>query len=114
MHDQLYWLRQGRSSVNDNALLFHTLAAVSGWKETVLITAFRQGLNPNIHQQMVIYDDLAVTYCMLPGPTHATSSVHLYICRPSSTRVLFSSSPRSVNPGKTAGPVATSVTAPPP
>lgn len=32
--------------------------ATSSWNERVLITAFRQGLNVNIHQQMAIYDDV--------------------------------------------------------
>lgn len=44
-------------SVSMYALQFRTLAATSGWNETALITAFRQGLNPNIRQLMVIYDD---------------------------------------------------------
>lgn len=58
VHDQLYRLCQGRSTVNDYAFQFHTLAAVNGWNETALITAFRQGLNSNICQQMAIYDDV--------------------------------------------------------
>lgn len=57
VHDQLYRLCQVRSTVNDYALQFHTLAVVSGWNETALITAFRR-LNSNICQQMAIYDDV--------------------------------------------------------
>ena len=41
VHDQLYRLRQGGSSVSTYALQFRTLAAASGWNETALITAFR-------------------------------------------------------------------------
>lgn len=57
IHDQLFRLRQGKSSVSDYALQFRTLAASSGWNETALITAFRQGLNPDICLQLAIYDD---------------------------------------------------------
>ncbi len=39
------------------SILFRTLAASFGWKETVLITAFRCGLNSRIRQQMAIFDD---------------------------------------------------------
>uniref|UniRef100_A0A9J7X318 DUF4939 domain-containing protein n=1 Tax=Cyprinus carpio carpio TaxID=630221 RepID=A0A9J7X318_CYPCA len=56
VNDQLFQLRQGQSSVNDYAFQFHTLAATSGWNKAALITAFRQGLNVNICQQMAIYD----------------------------------------------------------
>jgi len=31
------------------------LAASGGWNETALMTAFRHGLNPNIHQLGVVY-----------------------------------------------------------
>ena len=57
VHDQLYNLRQGQSSVSTFSLRFRTLAASSGWNEAALITAFRHGLNPNIRQLMVVYDD---------------------------------------------------------
>ncbi len=35
----------------------HTLAASCGWNEMVLITAYRQGLGPQIKIQTAIYDD---------------------------------------------------------
>ena len=57
VHDQLFNLRQGKSSVSDYALQFRTLVASSGWNESALITAFRHGLNPNIQQLLVVYDD---------------------------------------------------------
>ncbi|XP_058605717.1 uncharacterized protein LOC131523388 [Onychostoma macrolepis] len=57
VHDQLFNLRQGSSSVSVYALQFRTLAAASGWNETALLTAFRQGLNADVRQLMVIYDD---------------------------------------------------------
>lgn len=57
VHDQLYNLRQGNSSVSTYALQFRTLAASCGWNESALITAFRHGLNPNIRQLLVVYDD---------------------------------------------------------
>lgn len=58
VHNQLYHLCQNKSSVSDYTLQFHTLANFSGWKETALMTPFRQGLNPDIRQQMTIYDDV--------------------------------------------------------
>lgn len=57
VHDQLYNLRQGNSFVNTYALQFRTLAASCGWNESALITAFCHGLNPNIRQLLVVYDD---------------------------------------------------------
>lgn len=60
MHDQLFSLCQGDDSVSSYALQFHTLAASSGWNETTLLAAFRQGLNAEVRQLMVIYK----------GPTH--------------------------------------------
>ncbi len=55
--DQLIRLRQGRSTVSDYTLQFRTLAATSGWNEAALLTAYRQGLDSQIHTQMAIYDD---------------------------------------------------------
>lgn len=57
VHDQLFSLHQGEETVNMYALRFRTLAAASGWNEMALITAFRQGLNPQVKQLMVVYDD---------------------------------------------------------
>ena len=57
IHDQLYRLRQGKSSVSDYALKFRTIAASSGWNEIALMTAYRQGLNSDICLQLAIYDD---------------------------------------------------------
>ncbi|CAM4706099.1 unnamed protein product [Leuciscus chuanchicus] len=57
VHDQLFRLRQGNSSVSDYALRFRTIAASSGWNEIALMTAYRQGLNSDICLQLAIYDD---------------------------------------------------------
>ncbi|XDV42921.1 hypothetical protein PO909_011499 [Leuciscus waleckii] len=57
VHDQLFNLRQAKNSVSTYTLQFRTLAAASGWNETGLLTAFRQGLNADIRQLMVMYDD---------------------------------------------------------
>ncbi|KAL0166016.1 hypothetical protein M9458_037860, partial [Cirrhinus mrigala] len=43
-------------SIHDCTIHFRTLAACSGWNETALLSAFRQGLNPTLRQQMSIYD----------------------------------------------------------
>ncbi len=36
---------------------FRTLAAISGWNEVALLSAYRQGLDAGIRAQMAIYDD---------------------------------------------------------
>ena len=51
IHDQLFNLRQGNTSINAYALQFRTLAASSGWNEMALLTAFRQGFNPEVRHQ---------------------------------------------------------------
>ncbi|KAL0149103.1 hypothetical protein M9458_055535 [Cirrhinus mrigala] len=57
VHDQLFRLRQGNSSVSEYVLKFRTIAASSEWNEIALMTAYRQGLNPDICLQLAIYDD---------------------------------------------------------
>lgn len=57
VHDRLFRLRQGRSTVWEYAVQFCTLADSSGWNEAALLTAFQQGLNPSVRIQMAIYDD---------------------------------------------------------
>ncbi len=44
--DQLLRLRKGVSSTDDYTLLFHALAATSGWNEVALLSAYRQELDP--------------------------------------------------------------------
>lgn len=51
VHDQLYHLWQGNSSLADYALQFQTLTAVSCWNEAALITTYCHGL------QLAIYND---------------------------------------------------------
>ncbi|KAL0186716.1 hypothetical protein M9458_018386, partial [Cirrhinus mrigala] len=55
--DQLFRLQKGSSSVNEYTLHFRTLAAASGWNEVALLGAYRQGLNPDIHAAVALYDD---------------------------------------------------------
>ncbi len=57
MHNELFQLRQADSSIHEYTLRFRTLAASSGWNEVALLSAYRQGLNPALRQQMSIYDD---------------------------------------------------------
>ncbi|KAG5285423.1 hypothetical protein AALO_G00003200 [Alosa alosa] len=54
---QLHALREGKRPVTEYSLQFRTLAAASGWNEAALITAFRQGLEPNLRLQLSTYDD---------------------------------------------------------
>ncbi|KAK3531089.1 hypothetical protein QTP70_010364 [Hemibagrus guttatus] len=55
--ERLCQLRQGSLTVSDFALQFRTLAAASGWNEQVLITTYRQGLNPRIRLHLAAYED---------------------------------------------------------
>ncbi|KAL0183501.1 hypothetical protein M9458_019197 [Cirrhinus mrigala] len=55
--DQLFRLLQGNSTIHQYSLHFRTLAAASGWNETALLSAYRQGLNPQIRSAMALYDD---------------------------------------------------------
>lgn len=95
VHDQLYNLHQGNQSLGSYTLQFLTLAASSGWKETALITAFRQGLNNDIRQLMVIYDDsmglenfIQKTICVsqrlsapFHPPFHLSAFPHQNLCK---------------------------------
>ncbi len=45
--EKLYHLKQGKTSVQDYALRFRTLAASSGWNERSLLTTYCQGLEPS-------------------------------------------------------------------
>ncbi len=55
--EQLYQLKQGALSINQYSLKFRTLAAASGWNEPSLITAYQQGLNPQLRLHLAAYDD---------------------------------------------------------
>uniref|UniRef100_A0A8C0Y9S6 Retrotransposon gag domain-containing protein n=1 Tax=Cyprinus carpio carpio TaxID=630221 RepID=A0A8C0Y9S6_CYPCA len=58
VHDQLFTIRQQRNeSVSDYAVRFRTLAYISGWNETALITAYRHGLCGKIQSLIVVYED---------------------------------------------------------
>lgn len=76
MHDQLFSLHQGKLPVADYAVKFRTLAATGGWNEAALITAYRQGLNSTIRQQMAIY----VTSLVWKALFNAQSTFRLYAC----------------------------------
>ncbi|KAL0199210.1 hypothetical protein M9458_007750, partial [Cirrhinus mrigala] len=45
------------SSVNEYTLHFRTLEVASSWNEVALLGAYWQGLNPEIHTAMALYDD---------------------------------------------------------
>ncbi|KAL0162309.1 hypothetical protein M9458_041705, partial [Cirrhinus mrigala] len=78
--DQLFRLQQGTSSVNDYTLHFRTLAAASGWNEIALLGAYRQGLNPEIHAAMALYDDTIGLESFLQRTTRV--SQRLAVCQP--------------------------------
>ncbi|KAI4894309.1 hypothetical protein NFI96_031188, partial [Prochilodus magdalenae] len=50
--DQLFQLQQGSRSVAQYTLAFRTIAAGSGWNETALRTAYRNGLNLDIRKEL--------------------------------------------------------------
>ncbi|XP_029303854.1 uncharacterized protein LOC115018779 [Cottoperca gobio] len=57
--NRLIQLRQGGSSVAEYAVLFRTLAPVSGWNEGALMTAFRHGLCGGIKDELAAKDPLS-------------------------------------------------------
>ncbi|KAL0165770.1 hypothetical protein M9458_037614, partial [Cirrhinus mrigala] len=78
---QLFRLQQGTASVNDYTLHFRTLAAASGWNETALLGAYRQGLNPDIRAAIALYDDSIGLESFLQRTTRV--SQRLAACQPS-------------------------------
>uniref|UniRef100_A0A3B4D6I7 CCHC-type domain-containing protein n=1 Tax=Pygocentrus nattereri TaxID=42514 RepID=A0A3B4D6I7_PYGNA len=50
-------LRQGNRSVVEYSLEFRILAASSGWNEAALLVIFRQGLNPDLLNELACEDD---------------------------------------------------------
>ncbi|KAL0172763.1 hypothetical protein M9458_033074, partial [Cirrhinus mrigala] len=78
--DQLFRLQQGSSTVNDYTLRFRTLAAASGWNETALLGAYRQGPNPEIRAAMALYDDSIGLETFLQRTTRV--SQRLAACQP--------------------------------
>lgn len=55
--DQLLQLRQGTQTTAEYALTFRTKAAASGWNEAALLTAFRNGLRPELQKELACRDD---------------------------------------------------------
>uniref|UniRef100_A0A3B1K1V9 CCHC-type domain-containing protein n=1 Tax=Astyanax mexicanus TaxID=7994 RepID=A0A3B1K1V9_ASTMX len=49
-------LRQGRRSVSEYAIEFHTLAAESGWNASALASAFHHGLNEDLKDELAHRD----------------------------------------------------------
>ncbi|KAI2644659.1 Transposon Tf2-11 polyprotein [Labeo rohita] len=60
--------------------IFRTLAAASGWNETALLGAYRQGLNPQIRTAMALYDDSIGLEAFLQRTTRV--SQRLAACQP--------------------------------
>lgn len=55
--EQLYSLRQGKSSVHDYDLRFRTLAAASRWNEPALLTTYRRNLNQRLQLPLASCED---------------------------------------------------------
>ncbi|KAL0190891.1 hypothetical protein M9458_013589, partial [Cirrhinus mrigala] len=81
--DLLFRLQQGNSTINEYTLHFRTLAVASGWNETVLLGAHRQGLNPQISAAMSLYDDSIGLEAFLQRTTRV--SQRLAACQLSTT-----------------------------
>ncbi|KAL0183498.1 hypothetical protein M9458_019194 [Cirrhinus mrigala] len=79
--DLLFRLQQGNSTINEYTLHFRTLATASGWNETTLLGAYRQGLNPQIRAAMALYDDSIGLEAFLQRTTRV--SQRLAACQPS-------------------------------
>lgn len=54
---RLLVVRQGKRSMVEYALDFHTLAAESRWSEAVLKAVFHQGLNQEVHKAITCWDN---------------------------------------------------------
>ncbi|KAK3508059.1 hypothetical protein QTP70_011854 [Hemibagrus guttatus] len=55
--EELCRLQQGKLTVPEYTLQFRTLAAKSGWNKQALLTAYRQGLNPQVRLHLAAYED---------------------------------------------------------
>ncbi|KAK3561109.1 hypothetical protein QTP86_028317, partial [Hemibagrus guttatus] len=55
--EELCRLQQGKLTVPEYTLQFWTLAAKSGWNKQALLTAYRQGLNPQVRLHLAAYED---------------------------------------------------------
>ncbi|KAK3563698.1 hypothetical protein QTP86_034431 [Hemibagrus guttatus] len=55
--EELCKLRQGKLTVTEYAIQFRTLAAKSGWNEQALLTAYRQGLSPQVRLHLAAHKD---------------------------------------------------------
>ncbi|KAI2644628.1 Transposon Tf2-6 polyprotein [Labeo rohita] len=71
------------STIHQYTLHFRTLVAASGWNETVLLGAYRQGLNPQIRTAMALYDDSIGLETFLQRSTRM--SQRLAACQPTIT-----------------------------
>ncbi|KAL0204538.1 hypothetical protein M9458_002556, partial [Cirrhinus mrigala] len=59
VHEQLLQITQSNLSVQEYAIKFRTLAALSNWNSAALVPVFRRGLSPPIQTQMAIFEDSA-------------------------------------------------------
>ncbi|MGL4765872.1 MAG: retrotransposon gag family protein, partial [Aeromonas sp.] len=77
VHDQLFTIKQLRNeSVSDYAIRFRTLAYLSGWNEAALITAYRHGLNEQIQQLIVVYEDTLGLECIIQKSIRVAQRLH--------------------------------------
>ncbi|KAL0146841.1 hypothetical protein M9458_057780 [Cirrhinus mrigala] len=94
--DALLHLRQGKMSVQEYALKFHTLAASSGWNERALITVFRNGLNSALRLQLAcINDDIRLEKLI---QTSVSTADRMNTCLPPSKHTFLPRQPESVCP----------------
>lgn len=66
------FLKKGKSSINDYALKFDTLAAATGWNERLFLTTYWQRLEPNLWLHLTAYDD-AISHLISTCPCPVVS-----------------------------------------
>ncbi|XP_073319185.1 uncharacterized protein [Pagrus major] len=96
---ELSRLTQGRDSVCDYAIRFHTLAVESGWNNTTLYDVFLKGLAAHIQQLLLLPLDLPADLDSLISLAIRTDNRVCELRQPRSSGSMSERSPRSPAPG---------------
>lgn len=83
--EKLYYLKQGKTSVQDYALCFRTLAASSGWNERAVLATYRQGLEPSLRLHLAAFDDTMGLECFIQLSIRVTNRLYGGKSMPKST-----------------------------
>ncbi|KAL0198415.1 hypothetical protein M9458_006955, partial [Cirrhinus mrigala] len=102
VHEQLLQITQSNMSVQEYAIKFRTLAALSNWNSAALVPVFRRGLSPPIQTQMAIFEDSVDLETFINRAIRIAQHLPLYTA-PSSLSP--SPSPGSISYGSLSVPV---------